>query len=74
MEHIKTSQLGCYLLSELVTMPDRELAKKIDRALWKDSAEVNGEVVNKIITALAKWGFGSEFEVCARRIVSETTR
>jgi hypothetical protein len=68
--HIQTSEFGYLLIAELVTMPDRALAQKIELAIWPDSSIPNQELVDKLIVALEKSGCGSEFAEEARKLVA----
>jgi len=69
-KHIQTSEFGYHLISELVTMPDRELAERIELHIWKDSSTPNHELIGKLVTALEVSEDGSEFWEAARKLVA----
>ena len=71
VKHIATSELGYYLIQELVTMPDRELAKRIELAIWKDSPVPEEETLNKFIKAIEESENESDFAWKAREILGE---
>lgn len=70
MKHIQTSEFGYYLLSELITMPDRQLAAKIELAIWATSPEPDEQILNTFIEALKESECGPDFVERARIILS----
>jgi hypothetical protein len=70
---MKTSEFEYYLLCELITMPDRDLAHKIELHIWNDQPHPDGEVLQKYIDAIRNSEDDRDFSDLAREIVKTHT-
>jgi hypothetical protein len=58
---IQTSEFGYYLISELITMPDRILAQKLELAIWNRCPIPNEPILCKIIELLKESEDNTDF-------------
>jgi len=65
-----TSEFEYYLLSELISMPDRVLAQKIELLIWAKSPIPNEPILEKFVDLLKQSEDGSDFWKAAETYVN----
>jgi len=69
---MRTSEFEYYLIQELITMPNRELAQQIELHIWNDCPHPDGEVVQRYVDALRESDGDQEFMEKAEEILRTT--
>lgn len=67
---MQTSEFEYHLISELIGMSDRELAKAIELAIWPTSSSPNSPVLERFVRALEECDDDGQFEGKARDILA----
>lgn len=67
--HIFTSELGYYVIAELVTMEDRDLAKRIELFIWPNSPLVIPARILALVKAIAESECEEDFARMAMNVL-----
>jgi hypothetical protein len=67
-----TSEFEYYLISELISMPDRELASKIELHIWRHTFVPQPKILAMYLTALQDSEDDEDFLVSARQILNDS--
>jgi predicted acylesterase/phospholipase RssA len=66
---IQTSEFGYYLIAELITMPDRILAQKIELSIWNKCPIPSEPILCKVIEFLKESEGPEEFYEAASKYI-----
>ena len=69
---MRTSELEYYFLAELIGMPDRELAQKVELHVWYNSPYPQRKILAKYLEALEVSSDPAEFHRMCEQLIAES--